>query len=159
MSSSDEMKDNSSGSEDKKFDWSEKDVASRVGVSVLASISTFSGLKDEQARRFINDFEEALDLANIESDKYKKFHFKTKLRGLPAEWYETTRNEEKYRTWDSLKASFLQQFERTIFRPKDVVMRLMNIKQNVENNESIQSLSIRITHLFNDYKHCEEKFK
>ena len=54
----------------------------RVGFSVLASIPTFSGSKDEKAKGFIQDFEEALDLANVSSDKLKKFHFKTKLRGL-----------------------------------------------------------------------------
>ena len=48
--------------EDKKPDnqWSENQGVSRVGLSVLSSISTFSG-----AKRFIKDFEEALDLANL----------------------------------------------------------------------------------------------
>ena len=140
--------------EDKKPDsqWSEKEAISRVGLSVLASIPTFSDSKNQQAKRFIKDFEEALDLSNITLDKYKRFHFKTKLRGLPYEWYETVREEDENMAWNVIKTSFLQQFDKAPLRPKDVMMRLMNIRQSVEENESIHSLSIRITHLFNQYK-------
>ena len=139
-------------SDDKKSVWSEGDSVSKVGLSVLSSIPTFSGLKDEQARRFMKDFEEALDLANLTSDKHRKYYFKTKLKGLPAEWYETTRDSEEYKKWDSVKKAFLHQFDKTTLRPKDVIMRLMSIRQNAQEDESIQSLSIRITHLFNEYK-------
>ena len=48
-------------------------------------------------------------------------------------------------------------YDKTAVRPKDVIMRLMNIRQRVEENESIQSLSIRITHLFNEYKQTMKK--
>ena len=44
------------------------------------------------------------------------------------------------------------QFDKATLRPKDVIMKLMNIRQDVEKDESIQSLSIRITQLFNEYK-------
>ena len=128
------------------------DVAYTVGLSVLDSIPTFSGFEDEQAKRFIMDFEEALDLLSISSDKFKKFNFKMKLRGLPSEWYETIRDDEEYKKWECVKVAFLEQFNHKKLKPKDVLMRLMNIKQSVEEKESIQSLSIRITHLFNDYK-------
>jgi hypothetical protein len=138
---------------DKKPDsqWNENEAVSRVGSSVFASIPTFSDSKNQQARRFIEDFEEALDLSNITLDKYKRFHFKTKLRGLPYEWYETVREEDRNMAWNVIKTSFLQQFDKTQLRPKDVLMRLMNIRQNVGEDEPIQSLSIRITKLFIQY--------
>ena len=144
----------SSESEDKKPNPIEGDTVymSRIGASVLASISTFGGETGEQAKRFMTDFEEALDLANISVDKFKKFHFKSKLRGLPAEWYETTRDDESFTTWESVKKAFIHQFDKAALRPKDVIMKLMNIRQDVEKDESIQSLSIRITQLFNEYK-------
>ena len=100
----------------------------------------------------MKDFEEALDLTNLTSDKHRKYYFKTKLRGLPAEWYETTRDNDEYKSWDSVKKAFLYQFDKTTLRPKDVIMRLMTIRQDVQKDESIQSLSIRITQLFNEYK-------
>ena len=119
---------------------------------MLPSIPSFSSAKDEQARRFMKDFDEALDLANLTSDKHRKYYFKTKLRGLPAEWYETTRDSDEYKKWDAVKRAFLLQFDKTTQRPKDVIMRLMSIRLNAQENESIQSLSIRITQLFNEYK-------
>jgi len=141
----------------KNVDVSESDTVSRIGVTVLASIPTFSGAKEEQARRFMKDFEEALDLANVNGDKYKKYWFKTKLRGLPSEWYETTRDNPEYRGWSAVKTAFLHQFDKTTLRPKDVIMRLMGIRQDVEEEETIQSLSIRITHLFNEYQQTMKK--
>ena len=48
-------------SEDKKSTWSEGDSVSKVGLSALSSIPTFSGAKEEQAKIFMEDFEEALD--------------------------------------------------------------------------------------------------
>ena len=143
----------SESTENKKVTWSEEnDTSARVGLSMLSSIPSFSGTKDEQARRFMKDFEEALDLTNLTSDKHRKYCFKTKLRGLPAEWYETTRDNDEYKSWDSVKKAFLYQFDKTTLRPKDVIMRLMTIRQDVQKDESIQSLSIRITQLFNEYK-------
>lgn len=142
----------SSDSEDKKPVWSDGDSMSKVGLSVLSSIPTFRGAKDEHAKRFMKDFEEALDLANLTSDKHRKYYFKTKLRGLPAEWYETIRDDDEYKSWDAVKNSFLRQFDKTTLRPKDIIMRLMSIRQNTQEDESIQSLSIRITQLFNEYK-------
>ena len=138
--------------EDKKVAWSDSDTSARVGLSVMSSIPSFSGAKNEQARRFMKDFEEALDLANLISDKHCKYYFKTKLKGLPAEWYETTRDSDEYKTWDSVKEAFLHQFDKMTLRPKDVIMRLMSIRQNAQEDESVQSLSIRITQLFNEYK-------
>ena len=69
------MSSDNPSSDDKKVAWTEQDGAPRVGFSVLASIPTFSGTKEEKAKRIIQDFEEALDLANVSSDKLKKFHF------------------------------------------------------------------------------------
>lgn len=43
------------------MDCNESDAVSHVGLSVLSSIPTFSGTKDEQAKKFIKDFEEALE--------------------------------------------------------------------------------------------------
>ena len=51
-----------------------------------------------------------------------------------------------------MKKAFLHQFDKTTLRPKDVIMRLMSIRQNAQEDESIQFLSIRITHFFNEYK-------
>ena len=146
------MSDDFNSPDDKKAEWTENNTSARVGLSVLSSIPSFSGAKDEQARRFMKDFEEALDLANLTSDKHRKYYFKTKLKGLPAEWYETTRDSDEYKKWDAVKKAFLLQFDKTTQRPKDVIMRLMSIRQNAQENESIQSLSIRITQLFNEYK-------
>jgi hypothetical protein len=70
------------------------DATSRVGVPALNSRSVFSGNGNESAKLFLSDFEEALDLANVSVDKYKKFYSKMKLRGMAAEWYETTRNSD-----------------------------------------------------------------
>ena len=130
----------------------ESEAMSRVGVSALNSLSVFSGCKDESAKLFIRDFEEALDLANVSADKYKKFYMKTKLRGIASEWYETTRDSDQYTSWDSVKKGFIQQFDKSQLRVKDINKKLMNIRQNVEENETIQSLSIRITQLFNEFK-------
>ena len=44
------------------MDVRESEAMSRVGVSALNSLSVFSGYKDESAKLFIRDFEEALDL-------------------------------------------------------------------------------------------------
>ena len=108
------MSSDNPSSDDKKVAWTEQDGASRVGSSVLASIPTFSGTKEDKAKGFIQDLEEALDLANVSADKLKKFHFKTKLRGLPAEWYETTRDDEEFTTWESIRAAFLHQFDKQL---------------------------------------------
>ena len=115
------MSDDFKSTEDKKVVWSENDTSARIGLSVMSSIPSFGGAKDEQARRFMKDFEEALDLANLTSDKHRKYYFKTKLKGLPAEWYETTRDSDDYKEWDSVKTAFLHQFDKTTLRPKDVI--------------------------------------
>lgn len=135
----------------------ESESMSRVGVSALNSLSVFSGNKDESAKLFIRDFEEALDLANVSVDKYKKFYLKTKLRGIASEWYETTRDNDQYTSWGSVKKGFIQQFDKSQLRVKDINKKLMNIRQNVEENETIQSLSIRITQLFNEFKQMTGK--
>src|SRR3954469_2689337 len=102
-------------------------------------------------------FEEALDLANASADKYKKFYLKMKLRGIASEWYETTRDSDQYTSWDSVKKGFTQQFDKSQVRVKDINKKLMNIRQNVEENGTIQSLSIRIMQLFNEFKQMTGK--
>jgi hypothetical protein len=97
----------------------ESEAMSRVGVSALNSLSVFSGNEDESAKLFMRDFEEALDLANVSADKYKKFYLKTKLRGIASEWYETTRDSDQYTSWDSVKKGFIQQFDKSQPRVKD----------------------------------------
>lgn len=128
-----------------------------VGLYALNSLSVFSGNEDESAKLFLRDFEEALDLANVSADKYKKFHLKMKLRGIASEWYETTRDSDQYNSWDSVKKGFIQQFDKSQPRVKDINRRLMNIRQNVEKNETIQSMSFRITQLFNEFKQMTGK--
>lgn len=49
----------------KKVEWTENDISAQTGLSVLSSIPSFDGAKHEQARRFMTDFEEALDLVNF----------------------------------------------------------------------------------------------
>ncbi len=121
-------------------------------MEAVRFVSLFDDFQNQSGRIFIDELETAFEIGGIVEDKLKKFLFKLKLRGLPSEWYETIRDDEEYKIWDCIKVAFLQQFDRTKLKPKDVMMRLMNIRQSVEKNESIQSLSIRIMHLFNDYK-------
>src|SRR3954470_9078438 len=104
----------------------ESEAMSRVGVSALNSLSVFNGYKDGSAKLFIRDFEEALDLANVSADKYKKFYLKTKLRRISVGWYEMTRDSDQYTNWDSVQP-----------RVKDINKKLINIRQNVEENETI----------------------
>ena len=78
-----------------------------VMMSVLTFIESFSDGKgkDQNARRFMNNFEEAMDLENVVSDKLKMFYLCTKLSGLPAEWYESVRASDEHKTWESVKSS------------------------------------------------------
>jgi len=118
----------------------------------------FSGLKGESARQFIEELEESFDMDNVKEDKYKKYYFKKKLRGLPSNWYEhIIKNDKTYANWDDVKSAFLDQFDKNIIRPKDVMAKLMNIKQNADEDEYIESLSIRIACLFNEYEEATGK--
>ena len=56
-----------------------------------------------------------------------------------------------------MKKGFIQQFDKSQPRVKNINRRLMNIRQNIEKNETIQSMSIRITQLFNEFKQMTGK--
>ena len=128
--------------------FSDREIMSKMGYSLLESIPTFSGAEHENAKAFIGQLQEAFALMNVKVDKIKIYFLKSKLRGLPLQWLETIR----YSLWNEVKDEFLQQFHKVTLRPKDVMMRLMTIKQNAEGDESVQSLSIRLNQLFNDYE-------
>jgi hypothetical protein len=125
--------------------------------AALCAVSCFSSTKGDSARRFIEDLEYSFDIDSVTEDKYKKFYFKTKLRGLPAEWFETIRDENAYLEWAAVKSAFLTQFDKTMVRPKDVIAKLMKIRQNADEEESVQSFAIRITLLFKEYKEVTGK--
>ena len=90
---------------------------------------------------------------NVKDDKFKNFYFESKLKGLPLAWYENIiRFDKTYADWDDVKSAFLDQFDKNTIRPKDVIAKLMKIKQNADEDEDIESLSIRIACLFNEYE-------
>lgn len=128
--------------------FSDREIMSRMGYSLLESIPPFSGAEHENASAFIGKLQEAFAVLNVKNDKIKLYFLRSKLRGLPLQWLETI----KYTLWGEVKNEFVQQFHKVAVRPKDVMMRLMTIKQDPESDESVQSLSIRLKQLFNDYE-------
>ena len=55
--------------------------------STISNIGNFGGLKNENAKRFLEDLGESFELEG------KRVYFKNKLKFLPAEWYETIRDD------------------------------------------------------------------
>jgi len=128
-----------------------------IGELALELVPVFSGSEEQSAKWFIRELEEALDLSNITIDKYKKYYFKEKLKGLPLQWYESVRDDDDYQsmTWDLLKKKFLKEFDTKELRLKDTIRLLMNCCQNKE--ENVRSYYIRITKLFNEFKQISGK--
>lgn len=129
-----------------------KEVELYIGQLALNAVRVFCGKNGASAKLFIRDLEEAFELLKITVDKHMKYYFEKKLQGLPLEWYQSLKDDYSCKTWISLKEDFIQEFEKTELRLQYVNKSLMDIHQNVEEKESIQSFSYRIIKLFNDYK-------
>src|SRR6476660_7313429 len=96
--------------------FSDREIMSKMGYSLLESITTFSGAEHENANALIGQLQQAFALLNVKVDKIKIYFLKSKLRGLPLQWLETIR----YSLWNEVKDEFLQQFHKVTLRPKDV---------------------------------------
>lgn len=48
------------------------------------------------------------------------------MKLLPAEWYETIRDDIAYVKWETVKSAFLTQFDKVSIRPREVMARGRN---------------------------------
>jgi hypothetical protein len=126
-----------------------------IASLALESVPAFSGSEEESAKLFLRDLEEAFDLSNVNVDKYKKYHLKEKLKGLPLQWYESLTDIDEYQSWDLLKERFIQQFYKSEQRLKYINRKLLNIRQKEE--ECVKTLYFCIRKLFNEYKQITGK--
>lgn len=126
----------------------------QVGKLALELVPAFTGRKEESAKLFIDQLEEAFYLAKVKDEKYKQFYFERKLQGLSLQWYESLLIDN-YKTWDLLKRQFIREFERAELRLQYINERLIKIHQNVEENESVKAFSYRLIKLFNEYRQAK----
>jgi transposase InsO family protein len=131
--------------------YCETAAESQVRMLALSERPSFSGESSESAKQFMKNLEEGFGLARITDSTLKTYHFNSKLRGLPAMWYDSL-DDPSSLTWSTVKDAFLNEFDKGSMGAEHIAEKLKSIRQNVQENESIQSLSFRIKRLFNEYR-------
>src|SRR3954451_24702092 len=129
----------------------ESAAESSVRMLALSERPLFNGESVESAKQFMKNLEEGFGLARITDSTLKTYHFNSKLRGLPAMWYDSL-DDPSSLTWSTVKDAFLNEFDKGSMGAEHIAEKLKSIRQNVQENESIQSLSFRIKRLFNEYR-------
>jgi hypothetical protein len=134
-----------------KVKYRESEAESSAGMSALSQCPSFSNESSESVKQFMKKLEVAFCLARVTDPMIKKYYFNSKLRGLPSMWYDSL-DDSSSLSWTTVKDSFLKEFDKASVGAEHVVEKLKSIRQNVQENESIQSLSLRIIPLFNEYR-------
>ena len=128
------MKDEINNQEEKELRMNyncESAAESSVRMLALSERPSFSGENGESAKQFMKNLEEVFSLVRITDPMLRKYHFKSKLRGLPAMWYDSL-DDPSFLSWPTVKEAFLKEFDRTSMGAGHVVEKLKAIRQNVQ---------------------------
>jgi hypothetical protein len=86
--------------------YCETAAESQVRMLALSERPSFSGESSESAKQFMKNLEEGFGLARITDSMLKIYHFNSKLRGLPAMWYDSL-DDPSSLAWSTVKDAFL----------------------------------------------------
>lgn len=146
-------------------------------MNLFNSTMVFQDSRKHSARMFIIELERLFEIETMNEDKWKKYLFKTALRGLAAEWYTALCTVEEIHNWSWIKVKkiFLKCFDYQYCDDEDesathvlldndgIILQQeieeCSIKQNSEVNGCAKNVSCFIAEKIDEVyiENCEER--
>jgi Ty3 transposon capsid-like protein/Zinc knuckle len=119
--------------------------------SAISSVKKFRNSQLDDAMLFLKTFEKAMLVAKIRDSEIKIHWFGTRLAEEAREWFQDYYLLDEDNNWDKCKDEFLSIFKKKVDRSVDLLIEMAEIKQKTWIGESVESYSICIRKLYNQY--------